>query len=646
MAWDKDLSEEQKVAACHFGGHARLLAGPGTGKTLTLTRRVCYLIQECGVLPEEILIISFSRATTADLRSLISEALKMEKTPVASTLHAFALTELIKNSFHVTALPQPIRIADDWEVKNIITKDLDLLLKGSKGKRAKDLLEQLGTDWQSLNADELGWEKRFPNPKFFGAWEEHRKIYGYTLLSELVYQLKKTIEQSRDAKIAENIRYLIVDEYQDLNKCDLDVIKKIADNGVEVYVAGDDDQCIYEFRGAHPIGIREFAGDYTTAKNYILEICMRCGRKILEIANFVAGQDHRREKKVLRSTSNMKEGKVKILNFLNENLEAKGVAAICKYLIENTSLDPGEILILLHSDSNGRYSKPIRAELENSEIPVASPPSSLLNDKDVRIAFSFFKLYFQSEDSLIWRTILKLWHKNVGDKSIEAVYNVAREKGITFYRALMAAKDNPDWFDSNYISRLINGINDISEQSEIFSANKMNSTFESPTKFTMALETILHSLFGEADSFEFVYSIFASIIFENHLMSLNDLIKFIEEKSLDPEKVVDKEKVNILSMHKAKGLNSEVVIIIGAEDEHIPANSVGAQFDEMRRLLYVSLTRAKSSLFITFCNKRFGSQSYSRKGTKNPNKTLTQFLRGWMYAPESGENYVLELQNK
>lgn len=646
MAWDNELLPEQKEAAGHIGSHARLLAGPGTGKTLTLTRRVCYLIQECGVLPEEILIISFSRAITADLRSQISDALKTEKNPVTSTLHAFALSELIKNSSHITVLPQPIRIADNWEVNNIIIKDLDSLLKETIGKQAKNLLEQLESDWQSLSADELEWEKGFPNPEFLGAWEEHRKIYGYTLLSELVYQLKKIFEQSRDAKIAENIKYLIVDEYQDLNKCDLDVIEKIAKSGVEVYIAGDDDQCIYEFRGAHPIGIREFDTDYDDVKDYVLEVCLRCGKKILEIGNFVARQDHRREKKVLRSTPDMKEGEVRILNFLSENTEAKGVAAICKYLIEDTCLEPGKILILLHSDDKGKYSKPIRAELENSGIPIASPPSALLNDKNIRIAFSFFKLFFQPEDSLTWRTILELWRKGTGEKSIKAAYNVAHERGITFYGALMAAKDNPDWFDSNCISQLSEGIDDIFQQSEILFINEMNSTFESSIEFVTALETVLHSLFGEAESFESVYSIFASMIFENHLMSLNDLVKFIEEESLDPAKVVDKEKVNILSMHKAKGLTSEVVIIIGAEDEQMPADTFGAQFDEKRRLLYVSLTRAKSVLLITFCKKRLGSQSYRRGGRRNPTKTLTRFLRGWMHAPESGENYIRKLKMK
>lgn len=646
MTWGRELLPEQMEAACHTGSHARLLAGPGTGKTLTLTHRVRYLIQKCDVTPEEILIISFSRATTADLRKQLIEVLQSDMIPETSTLHSFALKELIKHSTHITTLPQPIRLADKWEVKNIIIKDLNLLLRETENESANKLLKQLEQDWQSFDEDDLELEQRFPNSEFLGAWGEHRKIYGYTLLSELVYQLKKVCEQRRDIKIAENIKYLLVDEYQDLNKCDLDVIKRIVDNGVELYAAGDDDQSIYEFRGAHPIGIREFNIDYADAKRYVLEICMRCKQQILEIGNFVAQQDYRRERKVLRSPPDMEKGEVRILNFLNENTEARGVAGICNYLIKSIGLNPGQILILLHSDKNERYSKPIRAELENYEIPVALSSNTLLDDKDIRIAFSFFKLFFGSEDSLTWRTVIELWYKGAGDKSIEAVYNAAREQGITFHKALVAVKDHPEWFVSQFRSRLQAGVNAIIEQHNIFSANKMDSVFESSKKFIEALKPTIFSLFDETNSFESVNSIFASIISENELLSLQELIKFIEEERLDPGKVVVPDKVNIISMHKAKGLTSEAVIIIGAEDEHIPANTFGKKFDEMRRKLYVSLTRAKSILLITYCKKRIGNQSYGGKSQGNPNRTLTQFLRGWRCVPESGENYIRELNKK
>ena len=155
-----------------------------------------------------------------------------------------------------------LRIADDWEERHIILEDLKQLLRLQRVDQARDLFNELSADWQSLTADQADWERRYPNPQFLGAWREHRYIYGYVLRDELVYQLKRAMEQDPDFTVDGPPTYLLVDEYQDLNRCDLAVVKAIADHGAEVYCAGDDDQSIYGFRKAHPEGIRRFTVDY------------------------------------------------------------------------------------------------------------------------------------------------------------------------------------------------------------------------------------------------------------------------------------------------------------------------------------------------------------------------------------------------
>ena len=225
MAWDDHLLQAQRAAAAHAGTHARLLAGPGTGKTLTLTRRICFLVTERNISAENILALTFTRAAAWELRQRVANELGENSSPHISTLHSFALRQLLKNEKRMKGLPQPLRIADDWEERNIVQRDLKDLLKLPHIDRAKELLNELSADWQSLTADEEDWEKRFPNPAFLGAWREHRQIYGYTLRSELVYQLKKGLELRGDFKLDGQIEYLLVDEYQDLNRCDLAVVQ-------------------------------------------------------------------------------------------------------------------------------------------------------------------------------------------------------------------------------------------------------------------------------------------------------------------------------------------------------------------------------------------------------------------------------------
>src|SRR4030043_872239 len=128
MAWDDDLLPEQRTAASYEGTHARLLAGPGTGKTLSLTSRICYLIEIRHVEPEKIMALTFTRAAAYVLRQRVTEELGTDRMPRISTIHSFSLRQLLRNPRLNTALPQPLRIADDWEERNIITEDLKAML--------------------------------------------------------------------------------------------------------------------------------------------------------------------------------------------------------------------------------------------------------------------------------------------------------------------------------------------------------------------------------------------------------------------------------------------------------------------------------------------------------------------------------------
>ena len=128
MPWDDGLTGEQTVATSHFGTHARLLAGPGTGKTLCLTRRILYLIEEGEVDAASIMALTFTRAATAELRNrIISELGEDAQIPLVSTLHSFALRTILRQ-FSGSRLPQPIRVADDYEERHIIQEDLKLIL--------------------------------------------------------------------------------------------------------------------------------------------------------------------------------------------------------------------------------------------------------------------------------------------------------------------------------------------------------------------------------------------------------------------------------------------------------------------------------------------------------------------------------------
>ena len=159
MSWSDNLLHDQEVAAAHTGTHARLLAGPGTGKTLTLTRHICFLIDDQNVAPDKILALTFTRAAARELRQRVAAELGEKQSPTVSTLHSFALRQLLRNAPTIIALPQPLKIADDWEERHIVLEDLKSLLNLQRINDARELLNDLSADWQSLTADESDWEK-------------------------------------------------------------------------------------------------------------------------------------------------------------------------------------------------------------------------------------------------------------------------------------------------------------------------------------------------------------------------------------------------------------------------------------------------------------------------------------------------------
>jgi len=367
--WDDHLTEEQAKVAGYVGSHVRLLAGPGTGKTYTMAGRIAFLVTELGVDPSEILVLTFTRLATRQLRIAIANRIApyTQSMLYISTLHAFALRQLRRNAQTVTSLPQPLRIADDWEEHNLIQEEMKDLLE-CRAKEVQEGFALLSADWQTLKADMAGY---LPDARFVGAWDGHRRVYGYTLRAELVYQLKKAMEQLGEFVLEPNFKYVLIDEYQDLNPCDLAIAQAIANTGATLLACGDDDQSIYGFRFADPSGIRNFVGDFSGSTDLALTECRRCGENILNAALWVAQQDVERVEKELHPRQGQPLGEVHLLRFRTGDDESRGIAKLCKKYIDQ-GVSPRDILILVRSNPNGIFSTPVIQELSRLSVKVTA----------------------------------------------------------------------------------------------------------------------------------------------------------------------------------------------------------------------------------------------------------------------------------
>ena len=614
-----DATSDQIKAIDHVGSHARLLAGPGTGKTKTLTRRVLSLILQHNADPETILLLTFTRLAAAQLKDEIKKVLEPlgKATPQVSTLHSFALRQILYNSSRVDALPRPIRIADDWEERHVIQEDLKRVLNLKEIAEVQKLINQLSTDWETLRVDEIGWEQQFPNPAFLGAWRGHKEQYGETLRAELVYQLKKQLNQNRDFQLDKEYKHILIDEYQDLNACDLAVVNELAKRGAELFVAGDDDQSIYGFRFATPTGIRNFDQFYQNAQKLALEICFRCDKNILHSAEFVASLDPARLPKPTRPKDEADDGEVLIVGFRDQTHEAESIAKKIKSIID-AGTNPDQITILLRSDRNGTLSKPIIELLKKQGVDVSlSTDSELDNNKEYRAVLSIIRLLVDETDCLAWRTLLQIGQNGLGDECIKNLENYAQSKGIRFSEAIQKIAGNPS--ELQRFGQKIS--NFVSETKAIIEELK---AIENPAD---VINSLVDKFITASEVKEQVKKYFVGILENQEKTDLENLIKVVSISSDFIEQETKENAVNILTMHQAKGLTFDVCFIVGAEDEFIPGRNTGDKEGDERRLLYVSMTRARHKLFISYCNKRTGQQRHSGSNSGTEKRTLTRFLR-------------------
>ena len=395
------------------------------------------------------------------------------------------------------------------------------------------------------------------------------------------------------------------------------VVNELAKRGAELFVAGDDDQSIYGFRFATPTGIRNFDQFYQNAQKLALEICFRCDKNILHSAEFVASLDPARLPKPTRPKDEADDGEVLIVGFRDQTHEAESIAKKIKSLID-AGTNPDQITILLRSDRNGTLSKPIIELLKKQGVDVSlSTDSELDNNKEYRAVLSIIRLLVDETDCLAWRTLLQIGQNGLGDECIKNLENYAQSKGIRFSEAIQKIAGNP-----NELQRFGQKIsNFVSETKAIIEELK---AIENPAD---VINSLVDKFITASEVKEQVKKYFVGILENQEKTDLENLIKVVSISSDFIEQETKENAVNILTMHQAKGLTFDVCFIVGAEDEFIPGRNTGDKEGDERRLLYVSMTRARHKLFISYCNKRTGQQRHSGSNSGTEKRTLTRFLR-------------------
>lgn len=626
-------TQEQRAVVDHPDNrHARVLAGPGTGKSITLVGLVGRQLE---VDPDRrVRMLTFTRTATAELEKKIPVT-STKHICRPSTIHSFAISILLANP-GAAGLPHPLRIADNWETDELVAPHLACLL-GVKKSVLGDLVVEMSSNWESL-ADEL--DGSIPvelRSRFLAVWREHRRIFGYSLLAELPFALLQALKSHGSDLNGVSFDMLVVDEYQDLNACDLTVLRCMTDLGATLVAAGDDDQSIYGFRKAHPEGIRRFLDDYTNAADYPLTIAHRCGKRILKWASYVIQGDPDRDlgKKAQTCSPESPDGCAALLHFPGHVAEAKGIAQLAKLLTKKHGIPESEILVLLRSDHNGAFSGPIKREMDSLGIACSDPDVvlRLLNADHNRCVIEMFRLVADQHDSLAWAGLLTLTH-GIGPAFVNSIYERARTSGLSFAEELLSSYENgfaddpkaPAGKASDLIDSVIAWLGGVSvpdDENERVPWGEWIAVCCRETGIGPLDDELLDLLSRIDEEME-----------DN--LDLGRYVALIAPLGKDIL-YARSPGIRIMSLTAAKGLTVQAAIIGSVEENIIPANH---DLREERRLLYVGMTRAKEFLYCTWARRRRGPTARAGIANVGELRNHSHLFLGGPVSTEDGQQYL------
>lgn len=600
----KRPTDEQRLVIRHRGKPARLLAGPGTGKTDTFAWRAKDLIETDGVPAERILMLSYSRLSAHELGRRIRRYRKGES-PTPKTLHAYALEQLRR---HRVSSVCGERIVDDWEMKGFFRNDLAVRL-GMTGAKAEGLLNAMQADWRMLK----DVDKPLPHDRaaLEDALRAFRAPFDFALLDELVYRLKTWAE--KQPAFRPELRHVMVDEFQDLNRCDQAVIRLLHErSGAELLIAGDDEQSVHGWRQANPDGLRSFLVDYGAAPFELTE-CWRCGQSIIDHALSVIEPMKGRDPKRARPVSKQKNpGEVLIVAAKSAQASPKDVARLIAHLVHGErSCTTGQVLVLVpRRDFAQAYVDALAKTAVRATNLVQ--PGAVLDTKSIRGLLYALQLAITSTDSVSFRALLHL-EGRIGPARIRPIIERAIAKGQSFIESARASTDPR-------VKAVCARVTGLPVTAPIVPAREAITTMAA---YIGTSDADRDALLDTAEAITGDLS----LEIEPSLLQIRE---FRHSEQASGEENPDG-PVRVMSFRQAKGLDAPVVIITDIDDEIVPGTDDPDAIDEQRRLLYVSMTRAEQRLYLFYCGRRArDSSAFAGTGSRRrwwEERTASRFLQ-------------------
>lgn len=608
-------------------GPLLILAGAGSGKTRVITHRIAYLIDEMAVNPYNILAITFTNKAAREMRGRVDSLVDCGAESVwVSTFHSMCVRILRK---HIEKMggSRDFTIYDTDEQKLVVRevcKYLQLDPKLYPERMVLSVISKAKEQYMTPDDYEKKYAASYRDQKLAEIYREYQKrLKSNNALDfdDLIFYTIFLFETNPDvlAEYQERFHYIMVDEYQDTNYTQFVLVKQLAAKYRNLCVVGDDDQSIYKFRGADITNILNFEEIYPDAHIVKLEQNYRSTANILNVANGVISHNEGRKDKSLW-TCKEDGDKVSFTRYGTEHEEANGTVSKIKSL-KKDKIPLSDIAILYRTNAQSRI---LEEKLIYENIPYkVYGGTNFYSRREIRDLISYLRILVNPSDDQAVRRIINVPKRGIGAASVDKILNYAVDNGLDFYDVMLDVDMVPG------ISRAAGKIRDFAAMLESFRASLNSGAAISEVYDDMLLRTgYLADLQAEATDeakarMENLDELRNKIVRYESETENPDLTELLEDIALVADADMadddgDNEKVTLMTLHSAKGLEFPYVFICGMEERLFPSGmSIDSEdsdaVEEERRLCYVGITRAMKKLYMSAASQRMihGTTVYS-----------------------------------
>ena len=652
------LSTSQREAVVNYDGPSLIIAGAGSGKTRVLTTRIAWMLAQ-GVSPSSILALTFTNKAAREMRERIEKLVGTQARYIRMGTFHSVFARILRENAAKLGYPESYTIYEPTDVKNLIktiVKDMNLSEERYKPQAvaarismAKNCLVTPAA--YRANAVLVGEDREAKMPELVDIYAEYCtrcKRNGAMDFDDLLLQTNILLRDAPEVleQYQNQFKYLLVDEYQDTNMAQYIIVRRLALKHSNVCVVGDDAQSIYAFRGAKIENILSFQRDYPTTKVYKLEQNYRSTQTIVEAANSLIAHNSRRLEKKCFSAAEKGE-KIKLVRVVEDSYEPVEVAMDIKDRAREGAEWRDFAILYRTNKQHGLF----EAALSRRGIPYrVYKGMSLLEHKDVRNMIAYLSVILNPNDDESFKRIINYPARGIGDTTVARIAEIAKQKNTSMWHAvdeLVRGAEVLGQVEKVVVRKVADFVKMINE----LSAMRVEMGVCDFAKEVMLRSGILHELEKEKkpendtakDYLDQLLAMMSSYEDECDREMDEGLRETTETPTIDEwmqnimlqtdqDSEDDGNRVTLMTVHSAKGLEYDYVYIVGMEEGLFPSSRTVEsvqELEEERRLMYVAITRAKKAAMLSFSELR---RVWGKTENTSPSRFLKEIDAEWLDA--------------